>query len=100
MRTISATEARIHFGEVMRRAVTEQEPTIVERAGKPHVVIISIAQYERLKAAQKANVGWQELVNRARQKIAEELGGRTLPPPEEVIRTMREERDAQLLDMR
>jgi prevent-host-death family protein len=40
---VSATEARIHFGELMRRAVEKQVPTIVERGGEPHVVILSVA---------------------------------------------------------
>jgi prevent-host-death family protein len=35
-RTVSATQARIHFGELMRRVVESQEPIIVERGGKPH----------------------------------------------------------------
>jgi prevent-host-death family protein len=30
-RVVSATEARIHFGELMRQAVESQEPIIVER---------------------------------------------------------------------
>jgi hypothetical protein len=43
---------------------------------------------------------WKELVHRARERIRAELGERALTPPEEVIRQMREERDAQLLAMR
>ena len=38
-RTISSTEARIRFGEVMRHA--QDGPIIVERDGQPQVVIIS-----------------------------------------------------------
>jgi len=38
-KTISATQARIHFGEVMQDA--QNGPVIVERDGKPQVVILS-----------------------------------------------------------
>ena len=99
MRKMSATEARIHFGEVMRFAVDEQEPIVVERSGEPHVVILSVAQYERLKAAQEVSGGWQERVEQARQQIAADLGDRPMPPVEEVIRQMREVRDGELLDL-
>ncbi len=46
---MSATEARVHFGELMRRVVEGQEPVIVERGGKPKVVVLSVAEYERLR---------------------------------------------------
>lgn len=99
MRRMSATEARIHFGEVMRRVVNEQEPILVERSGEAHVVILSVAQYERLRAAQKAQTDWRERVEVARQRAAADLGGRSLPPAEAVIREMREERDGERLDL-
>jgi prevent-host-death family protein len=94
--TVSATEARIHFGELMRRVVERGEPVIVERGGKPEVVVVSIAEYERLRA--NKNGDWLQRVDEVREQIRQELGDRTLPPPEDIIREMREERDAQLLD--
>jgi len=99
-RAVSATEARIHFGELMRRVVESQEPIIVERGGKPHVVVLSVNQYEDLLAGQQEQEDWRELVQQAREQIRAELGERELPPPEEVLRQMREERDAQLLALR
>lgn len=97
-KVVTATEARIHFGEMMRRAVEKQETIIVERDGSPVVVILSIDRYEQWRAAQMA----QSTLDKLRQvqaRIAAELGDRPLPPPEEIIRQMREERDAQLLDL-
>ena len=47
-KTMSATEARIHFGELMRHVTEQKEPVFVERAGKPQVVVISVAEYEQL----------------------------------------------------
>ncbi len=38
---ISATEARIHFGELIRTVKEEQQPYIVERDGEPYVVLRS-----------------------------------------------------------
>jgi len=100
MRTMNATDARIHFGEVMRQVVNEQVPIVVERGGEPCVIIISVAEYERLKQIQNVQVSWQERVGQAREQIAADLGGRTLPPSEEIIRLMREERDDEILDLR
>lgn len=95
---ISATEARVHFGELMRRVVEHDEPVIVERGGKPEVVVISIAEYTRLRTQRYGN--WLERADRLREQIHAKLGDRLLPPSEEVIRQMREERDAQLMDLR
>ena len=100
MNKVSATEARIHFGELMRRAVAGQEVIVVERSGEPHVVILSVAHYERLKAAKEAQTGWQLRVDEARRRAATDLGDRSLPQAEDVIRQMREERDGKLLDLR
>jgi prevent-host-death family protein len=98
--TISATEARIHFGELMRRVVEEQEPVIVEHSGKPHVVIISVEAYERLQAEAEAREDWRELVPQARAQVRSDLSGRALTPPEDVLRELREARDDQLAPLR
>lgn len=95
-RVMSATEARIHFGELMRQVVENRETVIVERGGKAHVAIISIDEYERLVTGQQTE-GWKELVAQARAQIEAELGDGELPSPEEILRQIREERDAQLL---
>ena len=98
-RVVSATEARIRFGEMMRRAVENQERVIVERGGKPYVVLLSVDEYERLvKGRQRED--WKEWVARAREQVRADLGDRELMPPEEVLQQIREERDAQLLGLR
>lgn len=99
---VTATNARIHFGEVMRQVTEKGEPIIVERAGKPQVVIISVDAYEKMKAAQQ-QVSWQETLARAIQvgaRIKARRGGQPLTPPEDVVSQVREERDAQLDDLR
>lgn len=80
---VSATEARIHFGELMRTAVEQQQPIIVERAGRPHVVILSFEEYERLRAAQPDQPDWRILLRQAHEQIEAELGDRKLTPPED-----------------
>ena len=99
-RVITATEARIHFGELMREVVENQQPVIVERGGKPQVVVLSIDEYETLLAGQAQREDWRSLLAQAHEHIRADLGGRQLPPPEEIIREMRKERDAQIMDLR
>ncbi len=101
-RVVSATEARIHFGELMRRVVEEREPVIVERGGQPQIVMMAVTEYEQLKANQKPE-DWQQALNQAaeiREKIMARRQGQPLPPADEIIRQMREERDEQLLSLR
>jgi len=98
-RVVSATEARIHFGELMREAVETNEAIIVERGGKSQVVVLSVEEYERLRKRQQQDE-WKELVDGARAQIQADLGGRTLPRPEEILEEAREGRDGQLLAMR
>ena len=93
-KTMSATEARIHFGELMRHVTEQGEPVVVERAGKPQVVVISVTEYESLKA-QSSQSNWRETfykITELSQKIKERRKGEPLPPPEEIIRQMREDR--------
>jgi prevent-host-death family protein len=91
---VSATEARIHLGELMRQAVNGRKPIIIERGGQPHVVLLSVTEYERLLRGRQEN--WRELVQRARAQIRAEIGERDLPPSEEILRQTREQRDDQL----
>jgi len=102
-RVVSATEARIRFGELMRRVVENQEPVIVERGGKPYVVVISVEEYNKLRAAQSKKA-WRETLEEVLHLGAEikarRKGQSLTPPPEEVIRELREERDAQLTGLR
>ncbi len=96
-RTMSATEARVHFGELMRRVVEGQEPVIVERGGKPQVVVLSVAEYERLRGEKTEPDDWWDRAKRSRERVAQELNGRPFPDITELIHDMREERDAQIL---
>ncbi len=95
LKTISATKARINFGDVMRQA--RIAPVIVERGGKAEVVVISKKAYDQLVAA-KAPDNWRKLLEQAHQSIRAEVGDRQLPDPAEMLRLARQERNEQLLD--
>ena len=82
---VSATEARIPFGELMRRAVERREPVIVEHGGKPRGVVLSVEEYERLLGGEPP-VDWKAQVDQARASIQADLAGREMPAPEEVLR--------------
>ena len=99
-RNVTATETRVRFGEMIRRVAEGGETLIVERSGRPQVVILSIGKYERLKSIDRQHGNWQEELDRLRQQIVADLGDQKLPPADEIIRQMREDRDGQLVDLR
>lgn len=69
---LSATQARIHFGEVIKRAYTERKPVIVEKDGIPMVVILSLPDYEQL--LQELKLARFERASRAAGLEAERQG--------------------------
>ena len=95
LKTISATKARINFGDVMKQA--KIAPVIVERGGKAEVVVISKKAYDQLIAA-KAHADVQKRLAVLHAQIRTELAGRALPNLADVIRQGREDRDEQLLN--
>lgn len=99
LETVTATQARVHFGELLQRVIRSKEAIIVERAGKPLAVILSMDEYERLSAPDE-EPGWKTLVQQAREQIRAELGERELLPADEIIRLMREERNVEQASLR
>ncbi len=71
--TISATEAKNRFGDVIRRAYRSQEHLVVERGGIPVVAIVPISDYEQFLTQGSGNetmsVG-EELSNASAQNDA------------------------------
>jgi len=47
--TIKATQARIHFGEVLKRTHSGKEHLVVEKDGIPLAVIISKVDYDKYR---------------------------------------------------
>ena len=79
-RTVTATEARIRFGDLLRRVVEQHETVVVERSGRPQAVVLSIPDYERLMSGRADDAPWYSLLDQARRHIQDELAGRELPP--------------------
>jgi prevent-host-death family protein len=99
-KTISATEARIKFGQLMRRVVESDEAVIVERDGKPQVVILSIDHYEHLKGGNGPWELWEAKLSNFHERLRADLGGRQPSSSVDVVRQMREERDERLAGLR
>ena len=97
-RTVNATEARVHFGDLLRR-VKEGETVVVERGGVPQAVVIGLPQYQRLSSGGQAGA-WRRLAQAARDQACEELKGKEFPLPEDMLDESREERDEQFPDLR
>ncbi len=70
--TISATQARLRFGEVIKSASVGQKPVVVEKAGIPVVVILGLPDYERL--VEEARLGRFQRLSRAGGLDAERQG--------------------------
>lgn len=102
---VSATEVKNSWGRVMRRVLQRHEPALVESKGLPTVVILPVDDYERLVAAQESqNRQTRQLLLLAEaERAAEEVAARYSDQPQldsvEIIRTMREERDAELMGL-
>ncbi len=93
MRTFSATEARINFGRIMRLA--QDTPVLIERSGKPLVVILSSEEYERLTGEVQ---DWRTLLAKTHRRVRVQVRGKRLPDAAELIRREREARDEQIAD--
>lgn len=97
MPSVSATEARVHLGELLRTVSESDAHVAIERGGKPVAVILSQAEYDRLTGKATATQGdWWEAVLASQRAWAEARENGTLPDTVELLREAREERDRQL----
>ncbi len=96
---LNATDARVHFGDLLRRVTEQGETVVVERGGVPQVVVIALSEYKRL-TAKESGPGWRDTVSGVRGRVREELSGRAIPSPEQMLQEARDERDEQLTSLR
>lgn len=98
-KVMSATDARVHFGEVMRDVSERGEVVIVERGGEPTVAIISVEQLNRLRQGEQDGEerDWYDLAMEARDLVRQARGDRPAPDIDKLFDEMREERDAELI---
>lgn len=97
----SATEARVHFGEVMRDVSERDEVVIVEHDGDPRIAIVSAERLASIRAQdRRVRPDWRRMLKEIHEQIRREGNVPLSPSPEEVIRQMREERNAPFTDLR
>jgi prevent-host-death family protein len=93
---MSATEARVHFGELLRAVSDEGAQVVVERGGKPAAVVISKEAFDRL--TNRPTQDWWEIVLATQRRFADARKRGALPDWTALIREEREKRDAQLTE--
>ncbi len=87
---VSATELRVHLGEILRRVDAERVVT-VERGGRPLAVLMSLAEYQRLLGAGPTAADLAlDRARALRQRVA--TRGGLVAAPEDVLADLREER--------
>jgi PHD/YefM family antitoxin component YafN of YafNO toxin-antitoxin module len=100
---VEAKEAGAGVEALTQRVVEERTPLVVAREGEALVVVLPVAEYERLGGrlgepeVVPGREDWWELARQSREAIHRRRNGRPMPPSEDVIHEMREERDAQIL---
>jgi 3' terminal RNA ribose 2'-O-methyltransferase Hen1 len=90
-----ASRVADRFGYAVRFLPVGPEDPLV---GPPtQLGVFTLRTEESMQPNEQQQPDWMELVDQAREQAHSELGDRMLPPPDEIIRQMREERDAQIL---
>lgn len=86
-RTVSATEARVHLGQMLRAVNQAGEDVIIERSGKPEGVIISMKDYQEFRRLRpKATTSdWSARFLALRAEILAEMGDKELGDVDEMI---------------
>lgn len=84
MLNVAATEVKQRLGQYMENALTE--PVVIEKSGRPSVVMISVAEYERMQALDDAWCG-----ERAKLAIESNFAG-----VEETMRRLQERLSAEV----
>jgi len=98
-RRISATEARVHFGELLDSVAHNLDIVYVERAGVPQAVFVPIEEWKRRTRSIDPWTDFAEIMADHDTYMAEAIrtGEAEDFDAAELIRAGREERDEQLL---
>jgi prevent-host-death family protein len=70
-KTVSSSEAKSHFGELVKWTTENQDKVIVKLYGEPAVVIMSYKEYEEVEKLRKREIKRQALA--ALQALREEV---------------------------
>jgi prevent-host-death family protein len=93
---VSATEARVHFGELLRAVTEDAETLVIERFGQPIAVVLPFQQYQNLLSNQLM-AHWEIRLEEARKLFQETYRGVEPPDPVELVNAGRQERDDAIL---
>jgi hypothetical protein len=63
------------------------------------VAVIALPEYKRL-TAKDSRPSWRDTVGGVRERVREELSGRPIPSPEQMLQEARDERDEYLASLR
>ena len=96
-KTVNATEARTHLGAIMQEAIRSQEPIVVEKAGKPQVVILAYDRYQQLVNDKPKD--WQAMLAGLHAKVKANLQGHELPSAVDMLEEGRRARDEELAEL-
>ncbi len=98
-RRVSATEARVHFGELLDSVAKRNDVVFVERSGVAQVVVVSVEEWNRrcsgpsdpwAEVAESIEEHWAYLTDRYGDRVGTEES-------EAVLAAAREDRDARPL---
>jgi len=71
--TMTATHARIHFGQVLPKVAKGGHRIIVERAGRPQALILSIPEYQQAALSLPISLHGQATLHRRALRLAGSL---------------------------
>lgn len=83
-RVVSATELRVHLGEILDSVEHSQTAVIVERGGHEMAAVIPIADY-RQRRRQPLSAEWWQRQNEIAAEIEQNLAGRPRASAKELI---------------
>jgi prevent-host-death family protein len=83
LKRMNATEARVHFGEVLRAVDSRGDRVIVERDGRPVAAIVPIREFDEFWNAKADD--WLEAARRSREMVAQAYGAEPIPDADELI---------------
>jgi prevent-host-death family protein len=103
---VTMSDLRQHLGKLVNRAAYGDERIVLVSHGEPKAVIVGIAEFRRLDARSRQDASSQTRTTEALaaasavreriQKWQESHGIRDVEDSTETLRTLREERDAEL----
>jgi prevent-host-death family protein len=81
---VTATQLRVHLGEVLDAIEHRREPYVIERGGREMAAVIPIDDFRRQRKAALSEDWWRRQEQVARE-LEKNLNGRPYPDVDELI---------------